>query len=203
MPVSRSSNWVSMAGKVFSLIKDVVGRSGNGGQRRPDGAGRARPTDRRPSGSAPAGGGAGEERPSPGRDGNDRTVEVDASRIGTVRMTYRPDPDGDPDPGEVVWTWVPFEENDGRGKDRPVLIVAAEAAGTVLGVQLTSKRHEDYLPVGTGGWDDERRPSYANPTRVMRIFATGMRREGTALARDRFVVVTAELQRRYGWSNAE
>ncbi|GAB5080487.1 hypothetical protein ARTHROSP310_36360 [Arthrobacter sp. AD-310] len=28
-------------------------------------------------------------------------------------------PDGEPDPGEVVWTWVPYQEDHGRGKDRP------------------------------------------------------------------------------------
>ena len=55
-------------------------------------------------------------------------------------MTYSPSTDGAPDPGEVVWTWVPFEERDGRGKDRPVLVVAAEKGGTYLAVQLTSSR---------------------------------------------------------------
>jgi hypothetical protein len=62
--------------------------------------------------------------------------------------------DGVPDPGEVVWTWVPFEENDGRGKDRPVLVVAVESAGTYLAVQLTSKDHDgegDFVSVGAGG----------------------------------------------------
>jgi hypothetical protein len=29
---------------------------------------------------------------------------------------------------------VPYEENDVRGKDRPVLVVAREPAGTVLAV---------------------------------------------------------------------
>ncbi|HEY3647051.1 MAG TPA: hypothetical protein VGL33_03705, partial [Streptosporangiaceae bacterium] len=60
-----------------------------------------------------------------GESGPDATVEVDPHRIGPVRMSYSPQTDGAPDPGEVVWTWVPFEENDGRGKDRPVLVVAA------------------------------------------------------------------------------
>lgn len=36
--------------------------------------------------------------------------------------TYSPEMDGDADPGEVVWAWVPYEENDGRGKDRPVVV---------------------------------------------------------------------------------
>src|SRR6185437_13901105 len=87
----------------------------------------------------------------PGQFGADATVEVDPTSIGPVRMTYNPVTDGDPDPGEIVWTWVPFEEHDGRGKDRPVLVVAAEPAGTVLAVQLTSKDHDgesDFVPIG-------------------------------------------------------
>jgi hypothetical protein len=70
----------------------------------------------------------------PGESGPDAAAEVDPHRIGPVRMSYSPQTDGAPDPGEVVWTWVPFKENDGRGKDRPVLVVAAEPAGTYLAV---------------------------------------------------------------------
>ena len=45
---------------------------------------------------------------------------------GVVRPVYAPDPDGDPDPGEIVWTWVPFEDDPSQGKDRPVLVVARQ-----------------------------------------------------------------------------
>ena len=76
------------------------------------------------------------------------TTEADPAEVGPVRTSYAPDRDGDPDPGEIVWTWVPFEENDGRGKDRPVLVVAREAAGTLLAVQLSSKRHDRRPRVG-------------------------------------------------------
>jgi hypothetical protein len=34
-------------------------------------------------------------------------------------MTYAADPDGAPDPGEIVWSWVPYEEDHTRGKDLP------------------------------------------------------------------------------------
>ncbi|MCP2030803.1 hypothetical protein L1277_000867 [Okibacterium sp. HSC-33S16] len=98
----------------------------------------------------------------PGRFGEAGTVEVDPATIGPVRMTYVPSTDGDPDPGEIVWTWVPFEERDGRGKDRPVLIVAEEPGGARLAVQLTSKHHDDspdYVPIGSGPWDTRGRSS--------------------------------------------
>jgi hypothetical protein len=138
----------------------------------------------------------------PGEFRPDATAEVDPHRIGPVRMSYSPQTDGAPDPGEVVWTWVPFEENDGRGKDRPVLVVAVESAGTYLAVQLTSKDHDgegDYVSVGAGGWDGEHRPSWVNLDRVIRVHEGGMRREAAALPREPFERVTGRLHQRYGW----
>ena len=37
-----------------------------------------------------------------------------------MTTSYEPDPDGQPDPGEVVWAWVAYEDDPARGKDRPV-----------------------------------------------------------------------------------
>ena len=138
----------------------------------------------------------------PGESGPDATVEVDPHRVGSVRTSYSPRTDGAPDPGEIVWTWVPFEENDGRGKDRPVLVVAAESAGTYLAVQLTSKDHDgegDFVSIGAGGWDGEGRPSWVNLDRVIRVHEGGMRREAAALPREPFEQVTDRLHQRYGW----
>ncbi|HSO64208.1 MAG TPA: type II toxin-antitoxin system PemK/MazF family toxin, partial [Ornithinibacter sp.] len=36
---------------------------------------------------------------------------------GALTPVYAPRPDGEPDPGEVVWTWVPYEEDHAQGKD--------------------------------------------------------------------------------------
>jgi hypothetical protein len=139
---------------------------------------------------------------APGRIGPDATVEVDPRRIGRVHMTYSPATDGDPDPGEIVWTWVPFEERDGRGKDRPVLVVAGEPDGTWLAVQLTSKPHQgdaEFVPVGAGAWDSAGRPSWVNVDRVFRLHRSGMRREACALPAAPFGAVQARLRQRYGW----
>ncbi|MEU7554848.1 type II toxin-antitoxin system PemK/MazF family toxin [Streptomyces sp. NPDC044571] len=139
----------------------------------------------------------------PGRHGVTTTTEADPHAIGPVRTEYAPDPDGDPDPGEIVWTWVPFEENDGRGKDRPVLVVAREPGGrTLLAVQLSSKRHDndrEWVPIGTGPWDSAGRESWVDVDRVLRVHEAGMRREACALDRVRFQLVVARLQERYGW----
>nr|WP_238993030.1 type II toxin-antitoxin system PemK/MazF family toxin [Jiangella aurantiaca] len=157
----------------------------------------ARPADRP---SAPRGDWDSTDEESPGRFGPNATTE--AHSVGAVHTAYNPSTDGDPDPGEIVWTWVPYEENDGRGKDRPVLIVAHEPGGTLLAVQLTSKNHDgerDWVGVGTGRWDGEHRPSWVDVSRVLRVHPDGMRREASALGRDQFDTVIRALRDRYGW----
>jgi hypothetical protein len=144
----------------------------------------------------------GGETLSPGQAGSSATVELDPRRVGRVRFAYAPDRDGEPDPGEVVWTWVPYEERDGRGKDRPVAIVAAGGPGEYLAVQLTSKPHDDpdrYLALGAGAWDPEGRPSWARIDRVYRVRTGGMRREGSALDRAPYERLTKALSARHGW----
>ena len=139
---------------------------------------------------------------SPGRTGASATVEVDPVRVRGIRLAHAPSADGEPDPGEIVWTWVPYEENDGRGKDRPVAVVAAGAPGEYLAVQLTSKprdRDRDHVALGTGSWDPEGRPSWARIDRVFRVHADGMRREAAALDRRRFELLADALEARYGW----
>lgn len=146
---------------------------------------------------------SGAERVSPGRHGPEATVEVDPKRVGRVSMSYSPSTDGNPDPGEIVWTWVPYEERDGRGKDRPVLIVATERNGALLAAQLTSKSHDgesDYVLIGAGKWDSEGRTSWVNLDRIFRVHPSGMRREAASLDSKRFQVVARALHARYGWT---
>ena len=125
--------------------------------------------------------------------------------VGPVRMEYTPLDDGRPDPGEVVWAWVPFEENDGRGKDRPVLVIGRDG-GALLGLMLSSQDHDrdaadearrgrHWVDVGTGSWDRQGRPSEARVDRVLRIEPGDVRREGAALSRARFDEVAAEVRR--------
>ena len=139
---------------------------------------------------------------TPGRFGSSATVEVAPRSVGRVDISYNPEVDGDADPGEIVWTWVPYEENDGRGKDRPVLVVAREEGGTLLGLQLTSKPHDDTrdVGIGSGAWDSAGRPSWVRLERVFRLHRAGVRREAMALDRVAFGRVSSELMRRYGWS---
>ena len=96
-----------------------------------------------------------------------------ASAIPGVQIEYRPQRDGDPDPGEVVWTWVPFEEDPTLGKDRPVVIVGHHGED-LSGVALTTKRtgRSNQVEVGSGAWDPRGRPSYAKVDRLLDIEPT-------------------------------
>lgn len=118
---------------------------------------------------------------------------------------YAPQSDGEPDPGEVVWAWVAYEDDPGQGKDRPVLIVAEDGGGW-LGLYLTSKDHDrdaadearhgrHWMDVGTGGWDRQGRPSEVRLDRLLRLERADVRREGAALARPVFDTVVAEARR--------
>jgi hypothetical protein len=122
-----------------------------------------------------------------------------------LRVEYSPRHDGNPDPGEVVWAWVPFEENDGRGKDRPVLVLSRDG-DQLTALMLTSKDHHRdaadearwgryWLDVGTGAWDRQGRPSEVRLDRVLHLAVKDVRREGAALDRARFDAVVAEAQR--------
>ena len=74
------------------------------------------------------------------------------------KLVYAPDLDGRADPGEVVWTWVVYEDDPSRGKDRPVLVVGRDSR-TLLGLMLSSQdRHRDdreWVGIGSGPWDYE------------------------------------------------
>ena len=124
---------------------------------------------------------------------------------GTAKVSYAPSPNGRPEPGEVVWTWVPYEEDHSRGKDRPVLLVGT-TGGYLLGLMLTSKDHDgdarrsdDYVDIGTGPWDRQRRPSEAKLDRILQINPQDVRREGAILDAGSFSAIAAALQSRHGW----
>ncbi|MBN9210669.1 MAG: PemK domain-containing protein [Microbacterium sp. 71-36] len=139
---------------------------------------------------------------TPGQgSGESATVEIAPPR--RLTLSYAPQRDGAPDGGEIVWTWVPYEERDGRGKDRPVLIIGRADATRSYAVRLTSKPHAgdaDYLALGTGEWDPQRRPSWVDIEQLYLVHDAGMRREAATLDRRRFDAVASALRARYGWT---
>jgi hypothetical protein len=118
------------------------------------------------------------------------------------RLVYCPQPDGQADPGEVVWTWVRYEDEPDQGKDRPVLVVGREG-NVLLGLMLSSRsaragqRH--WMALGPGAWDRQARPSWIRLDRVLEVDEDGIRREGAVLDRRRFDSVATVLRSEYGW----
>ena len=113
-----------------------------------------------------------------------------------LHIEYSPCLDGDPDPGEVVWTWVPYEDDPSQGKDRPVVIIGRRSAN-LLAVALTSKAHDNEMQVvvGRGPWDREGRVSYAKVERLIDVDPDRVRREGAVLERRHFDDVVAGVRR--------
>lgn len=138
----------------------------------------------------------------PGRSGATATTAVTPPGKKGLAVSYAPDADGEPDGGEIVWTWVPYEEADGRGKDRPVLVIGRQSADRVYAVRLTSTAHTgdaDFVALGAGEWDSQRRPSWADVSQLYSVHHDGLRREASTLDRRAFTMVAAQLSRRYGW----
>ena len=155
-------------------------------------SGSSTPKPSAPKSSAPASTGAydGSDYPGDYRD--------------MINFEYSPSLDGDADPGEIVWTWVPFEEDHSQGKDRPVILVGRDGE-YLLALMMTSKDHNNrehadsnYLDIGSGPWDPQGRASEVKLSRVIRVRPDSMRREGAIMPEDTFRLIERAWTRRNG-----
>ncbi|WP_067782637.1 type II toxin-antitoxin system PemK/MazF family toxin [Actinomyces vulturis] len=124
---------------------------------------------------------------------------------GLPTFSYEPHPDGDADPGEVVWTWVPFEEDASQGKDRPVVVLGRNR-GKLIVAQMTSKDHVHdrdqeahwgryWVAIGSGPWDRQGRKSSVRINRLLVVNPDEVRREGATMDKKTYdVVVNAITQ---------
>ena len=185
---------------VLRLVRDVTSRAlNNATTRQPAPQARQDPSQA-PSGkrfSVPDYGAV----PAPGQGG----YPGDYARLPEI--AYQPRRDDNPDPGEIVWTWVPYEEDHAQGKDRPVLLIGRDG-GWLLGLQVTSQDHDRdaaqearagryWLDIGTGEWDRQGRASEVRVNRIVRIDPDGVRRIGAILDRRVFDAVAAEVRHHY------
>jgi hypothetical protein len=112
-----------------------------------------------------------------------------ADRRGPLpALAYAPHDDDRPDPGEVVWAWVPYEEDLSRGKDRPVLValMLTSRDRTESGATRTDEHGATWVDIGAGDWDRKGRPSEVRADRLLRLAPDAVRREGARLDRERF-----------------
>jgi hypothetical protein len=126
---------------------------------------------------------------------------------GRFTIAYDPRPDDVADPGEVVWTWVPFEEDFSQGKDRPVVIVGRDQPW-LLAVPMTSKDHDRdadqearegryWVDIGSGEWDRSGRPSEVRVNRILRVDPKTIRRGAGKLDKGRFEAVADGIRRHW------
>lgn len=145
----------------------------------------------------------------PGRGPGDDPADYSVSRWGMPTFSYDPAPDGDADPGEVVWTWVPYEDDPSQGKDRPVLVLARQGDAVIF-AKMTSKDHvasgvsrEDHLgriwmDMGSGDWDRQGRPSEVRIDRLLIAHKDSIRREGGRLDKTRFTRIAQAVSSIHG-----
>lgn len=189
--------------------RDARGRR-DGGETRGLGGGRTSGTRTGGSGKGPVYAGPAEVHTVEvgGRPVTTATRPYDLRRGGLPRLEYAPRSDGRPDPGEVVWTWIPYDDDPSQGKDRPALVLAEEDGRLVL-AQLTSRDHGTggastdqfgrvWFDIGSGAWDREGRPSEVRLDKLWLVEAADVRREGAALPRDRYDDVAQRLRMLHG-----
>lgn len=115
---------------------------------------------------------------------------------GPVAWEYRPEIDGEPDPGEIVWSWVAFEDEPSIGKDRPVAVVGRAIDGRLVALMLSSRNHDGergWIAIGSGPWDRDGRDSWLRGDRVLAVAAGAVRREGAILPRSTYESVRTAL----------
>ncbi|MGZ4561862.1 MAG: type II toxin-antitoxin system PemK/MazF family toxin, partial [Mycobacteriaceae bacterium] len=86
---------------------------------------------------------------------------------------------------------------------RRLLVVGREGADIPLGLTLSSQSMQEgqreWMALGIGEWDSERRPSWVRMDRVLDVPEEGIRREGAIMDLDRFDRVAARLRDEHGW----
>ena len=116
---------------------------------------------------------------------------------GTIHWEYSPEIDHDPDPGEIVWAWVAFEEDASVGKDRPIAVVGRTDDRRLVALMLSSRNHEGdhrWISIGSGSWDREGRESWVRRDRVLAVHAHAVRREGAILPRPTYDAILSAMQ---------
>lgn len=132
----------------------------------------------------------------------------DVATRGLPEFSYQPVADNDADPGEVVWTWISYEEDPTQGKDRPVVVLARNGSDVVV-AQLTSKNHDIdreqeahwgryWLAIGSGEWDPQGRVSSVRLDRLLLVSQRDVRREGATLDRATYNKVVTAIAKHWG-----
>lgn len=116
---------------------------------------------------------------------------------------YAPNMDGQVDPGEVVWFWVPDERAEAKLAER-ALVVVGRHGNLVMGL-ITSPNpmhalSEKWIDIGAGPWDDAGRKSWLRLDKIIKVPETAIRRQGAVIPLRRFHLIANRLRTDYGWA---
>ena len=143
---------------------------------------------------------AGGSRPaSDDRHAPKLSVRYPGDFRGRPHITYAPHTGKTPDPGEVVTTWVPDEEDHKTGKERAALLIGRDGdwlLGVVLSMtEADTEQGGRWVTIGTGAWDTRRRQTHVRVDRVVRIHPDDIRGRAEKLDKTRFDKVAAGIRR--------
>ena len=179
-------------------------RESRQGEARTSGSSAPKPSAPKPSSAKSAANSTAPKPSAPASTGASNGSDYPGDYRDMINFEYSPSLDGDADPGEIVWTWVPFEEDHSQGKDRPVLLVGRDGE-YLLALMMTSKDHNNrehadpnYLDIGSGPWDPQGRASEVKLNRVIRVRPDAMRREGAIMPEDTFRLIERAWTRHNG-----
>ncbi|MEZ7692795.1 type II toxin-antitoxin system PemK/MazF family toxin [Rothia sp. HMSC064F07] len=174
------------------------------GEARTSGSSAPKPSAPKPSSAKSTANSSAPKPSAPASTGASDGSDYPGDYRDMINFEYSPSLDGDADPGEIVWTWVPFEEDHSQGKDRPVLLVGRDGE-YLLALMMTSKDHNNrehadpnYLDIGSGPWDPQGRASEVKLNRVIRVRPDSMRREGAIMPEDTFRLIECAWTRHNG-----
>ena len=174
------------------------------GEARTSGSSAPKPSAPKPSSAKSTANSSAPKPSAPASTGASDGSDYPGDYRDMINFEYSPSLDGDADPGEIVWTWVPFEEDHSQGKDRPVLLVGRDGE-YLLALMMTSKDHNNrehadpnYLDIGSGPWDPQGRASEVKLNRVIRVRPDTMRREGAIMPEDTFRLIERAWTRHNG-----
>ena len=174
------------------------------GEARTSGSSAPKPSAPKPSSAKSTANSSAPKPSAPASTGASNGSDYPGDYRDMINFEYSPSLDGDADPGEIVWTWVPFEEDHSQGKDRPVLLVGRDGE-YLLALMMTSKDHNNrehadsnYLDIGSGPWDPQGRASEVKLNRVIRVRPDSMRREGAIMPEDTFRLIERAWTRHNG-----
>lgn len=126
---------------------------------------------------------------------------------GKPQLSYAPHADNIADPGEIVWGWIPYEEDYSLGKDRPVLIIGKNGPW-LLAVPLSTTDHDldqaqekragrYWIEIGCGAWDTKNRESFVRVNRILQLDPNHLRRIACRLDQERFEKVCQAVLTHY------